>query len=223
MNAQKKEGIDKIKSNYNIKKLNELEAEYIKKSQVEKLIADNLAKEKGWKKKIVFPDGSIAELQRVTNEGNPIYYTTLNVDASKSTRTNHLNSGGSLGLNLNGNDMTAYVWDAGIPRATHQEYDGSGGNNRYSGGDGSTILNFHSAHVTGTIMSSGVVATAKGMAPESNVIGYDWNSDESEVISAASNGMLISNHSYGFRERDPSGNPLLPNYYFGGYIAESRT
>ncbi len=223
MNAQKKEGIDKIKLDYDLKKLNELQAEYIKKSQVEKLIAYNIAKEKGWKLKIVFLDGSIAELQRVTTEGNPIYYTTLNVDASKSTRTNHLNSGGSLGLNLNGNDMTAHVWDGGIARATHQEYDGSGGNNRYSVGDGTTFLNFHSAHVTGTIMASGVVANAKGMAPESNVVGYDWNFDEPEVISAASNGMLISNHSYGFRERDPSGNPLLPNYYFGGYITESRT
>lgn len=35
--------------------------------------------------------------------------------------------------------------------------------------------------------------------------------------------MLVSNHSYGLRQRDLSGNPLLPNYYFGVYITESRT
>uniref|UniRef100_UPI0040489B13 S8 family serine peptidase n=1 Tax=Mariniflexile sp. TaxID=1979402 RepID=UPI0040489B13 len=78
-------------------------------------------------------------------------------------------------------------------------------------------------YVTGTIMASGLVANAKGMAPGSNVIGYDWNSDETEVIAAASNGMLISNHSYDLRERDVFGNPMLPNYFFGAYITESRT
>jgi hypothetical protein len=223
LNAQKKEGVDKIKSNYDLQKLSDLRYKYKKSDEDEKQKAYDIADQKGWKKKVVFPDGSIAELQRVTNEGNPIYYTTLNVDASNSTRTNHLNSGGSLGLNLNGNDMTAHVWDAGIARTTHQEYDGPGGSNRYSVGDGSSSLNPHSGHVTGTIMASGVVANAKGMVPESNVIGYNWTSDKSEATSAASNGMLISNHSYGFAPRDPvSGNPLLPNYYFGGYITESR-
>eukprot|EP00218_Dolichomastix_sp_CCMP3274_P013293 CAMPEP_0170150948 /NCGR_PEP_ID=MMETSP0033_2-20121228/48101_1 /TAXON_ID=195969 /ORGANISM="Dolichomastix tenuilepis, Strain CCMP3274" /LENGTH=62 /DNA_ID=CAMNT_0010388017 /DNA_START=443 /DNA_END=628 /DNA_ORIENTATION=- len=60
--------------------------------------------------------------------------------------------------------MTAHVWDGGVARSTHQEYDGAGGNNRFSTGD-SGALNYHSAHVTGTIMASGVVADAKGMAP----------------------------------------------------------
>lgn len=134
-----------------------------------------------------------------------------------------MNSGGSLGLNLNGNDMTTHVWDGGIARPSHQEFDGSGGNNRYSVGDGASNLLSHSGHVTGTIMASGVVANAKGMAPESNVVGYNWTSDKSEATTAASNGMIISNHSYGLAERDPvSGNPILPNYYFGGYIKVSR-
>lgn len=160
----------------------------------------------------------------MSNEGRPIYYTTLNTDASYSTRTNHLNTGGSLGLNLEGDDMTVHVWDGGLARSTHQEYDGLGGQNRYSigGNDGAAALHFHAAHVTGTIMASGVVPNAKGMAPRSNVIGYDWDEDESEAITAASNGMLISNHSYGLRERDLAGNPLLDNYYFGSYTTESK-
>ncbi len=60
------------------------------------------------------------------------------------------------------------------------------------------------------------------MAPQSKVIGYDWNSDESEAVLSALNGMLISNHSYGLAERDLGGQPLLPNYYFGAYITESK-
>lgn len=172
---KKKEGVDKIIRSYNLQNLNNLESRYSEKNQLEKITANEMAVQKGWDKKIVFPDGSVAELQRITDNGKPVYYTTLNIDASVSTRTNHLNTGGSLGLNLNGNDMTVNVWDGGIARATHQEYDGSGGNNRYSVGDASSTLNFHAAHVTGTIMASGVVANAKGMAPETNVVGYDWN------------------------------------------------
>jgi hypothetical protein len=103
-----------------------------------------------------------------------------------------------------------------LARASHQEYDGAGGTNRFSIGDSSTTLNFHAAHVTGTIMASGFVAAAKGMAPHSRVSGYDWNSDLSEATTAAANGMLVSNHSYGFRS------DLVPDYYFGAYITDSR-
>src|SRR5690606_13088119 len=117
------------------------------------------------------------ELQKILPDGSLIYYTTFNVNAAKSTRTNHLNSGGSLGLNLMGHNMTAHVWDGGLARTTHQEYDGAGGNNRFSIGDGTTALHYHSAHVTGTIMASGVSANAKGMAPHALAVGYDWNFD----------------------------------------------
>lgn len=112
--------------------------------------------------------------------------------------------------------MTAHVWDGGLARASHQEYDGAGGSNRFSVGDGSSTLNFHAAHVTGTIIASGVQAAAKGMAPHANAVGYDWNSDLSEATNAAANGMLVSNHSYGYR------GDQLPDWYFGAYIAESR-
>ena len=117
--------------------------------------------------------------------------------------------------------MTVYVWDGGVARASHQEYDGAGGNNRFSKGD-SGSLNYHSAHVTGTIIASRVVANAKRMASHAQAIGYDWNSDLAEATSAAANGMLISNHFYGFAARNQQGQVQLPQYYFGGYITDSR-
>ena len=136
------------------------------------------------------------ELERVV-DGQPIYYTTFNVAAAESTRADHLHTGGSLGLNVDGQNMIAHVWDGGLARSSHQEYDGAGGTNRFTVGDNSGTLNFHAAHVTGTIIASGVVPAAKGMAPQARAIGYDWNSDTSEAAVAAANGMLISNHSYG--------------------------
>lgn len=212
-----------IVKDYDQEELLRLEQEFRTRSEATKERALQLAAVNGWPIKFTTIDGSSAELQAVDDYDNPLYYVTYNVAAARSTRTNHLNTGGSLGLNLNGDNLNAYVWDEGIARASHQEYDGTGGTNRYSVGDGTTTLNFHGAHVTGTIMSSGFVANAKGMAPYCNVIGYDWNSDLAEATTAASNGMLVSNHSYGYGLRDQFGNVILPQYYFGAYIGESRS
>tara|TARA_R110000850_G_scaffold271031_2_gene404882 strand:+ start:280215 stop:283850 length:3636 start_codon:yes stop_codon:yes gene_type:complete len=214
--SQTKEQQDLITSRYDFQKLNQLENQFSSKVSQEKQAAIQYAQQRGIETKITLEDGGLAELQRIDPDGSLIYYRTLNVAAARSTRTNHLNSGGSLGLNLMGQNMRAYVWDGGHARASHQEYGGAGGTNRYTVADGSTSLNYHAAHVTGTIMASGVVANAKGMAPHSRVSGYDWNSDLSEATTAAGNGMLVSNHSYGFRS------DLVPDYYFGAYITDSR-
>ncbi len=221
LNAQDKEQIKKIKGKYDLEKLTSLKNSFLQKSSSEKQQAIQIAQQKGWKVKFTNNKGELLELQRVVN-GKPIYYTTFNVAAAKSTRTDHLNSGGSLGLNLMGQNMTAHVWDGGLARTSHQEYDGAGGNNRFSIGDGTTALHYHSAHVTGTIMASGVDANAKGMAPHASAVGYDWNSDKAEATTAASNGMLVSNHSYGYATRNQFGQVQLPQHYFGGYIDESR-
>jgi len=219
--AQTAQQKQKISEKYNMTKLYKLSDDFKVKTESRKLAAIQEATQKGWVLRKTLSDGRLIELQKVEN-GQPIYYTTYNVAAAKSTRTDHLNTGGSLGLSLLGQNMTAHVWDGGLARASHQEYDGAGGTNRYSTGDGSTILNFHSAHVAGTIMASGVDAAAKGMAPHAQAVGYDWNSDLAEATTAAANGMLISNHSYGFATRNQQGQVQLPQYYFGGYIVESR-
>ncbi|GAB1856948.1 hypothetical protein MHTCC0001_17840 [Flavobacteriaceae bacterium MHTCC 0001] len=219
--AQTKLEVNKIKKEYNIQKLKQLEATFKQKTVSEKTKAIEFAKRNNIETKITTQDGRQLELQKVI-DGKLIYYTTFNVDAAVSTRTNHLQSGGSLGLNLMGQNMTAYVWDGGVANAAHQEYDGSGGNNRFSIGDGTSSLNFHAEHVTGTIIASGVVAAAEGMAPQARAVGHDWNNDKAEAASATANGMLLSNHSYGFAFRNSLGQVQLPQYFFGGYIDESR-
>ena len=211
---------EQITSRYDKQKIQQLGTDFSAKAILEKQRAFAIAQQRGWQTKFTTQDGRTVELQKVVN-GKPIYYTTFNVAAAKSTRVDHLNSGGSLGLNLDGQNMTAYVWDGGVARASHQEYDGAGGNNRFSTGD-SGSLNYHSAHVTGTIIASGVQANAKGMASHAQAIGYDWNSDIAEATNAAANGMLISNHSYGYAARNSQGQVQLPQYYFGGYIDDSR-
>ena len=215
----------RITSNYDKQKMTKLSADIFAREKKEKANALEFAKKNNVPVTLRLKDGGFAELQKIVN-GKPVYYRTFNVAAAKSTRTNHLHTGGSLGLNLNGQNMTAYVWDGGHARVTHQEYDGTGGTNRVSVEDasteGGTKLHYHAAHVTGTIAASGFTASAKGMAPQSRVRGYMWNNDLSEATTAAANGMLISNHSYGYRSKDDFGNNILPNYYPGAYIEDSR-
>ena len=205
-----------ITKEYDIIKLAKLEQKFKARFSSDKAKALKLAKQKGWPTTFSDANGSYHELVKVSEEGKPIYYKTDNLNAAKSTRADWLHQGGGLNLNIEGQGMTAYVWDGGLARSTHQEYDGAGGDNRYSAGDGTTALNFHGAHVTGTIIASGVNVNAKGMAPQAQAIGHDWNSDLSEATTAAANGMLLSNHSYGFNANN------IPDYYFGAYIQASR-
>ncbi len=213
--SQTFEEIKKITVDYEIEKLEELAQIYKTRAEVEKQNAIALAKQNGW---FVRKDenGVLYELMGISEEGNPLYYVTNNIDAAKSTRANTLHNGGILGLNVEGQNMTAHVWDGGLARSTHQEYDGIGGSNRFSIGDGTTTLHYHSAHVTGTIMASGYSTNAKGMAPQAYAIGYEWNNDVSEATTAAANGMLLSNHSYGW------GATSIPDWYFGAYNYRSR-
>ncbi|WP_304034696.1 GEVED domain-containing protein [Mesonia mobilis] len=209
-----------IISRYNQEELDALQKRLVAKNQHQKQETNNLATQRGLQKRVVLADGGVAELQYIADDGSPIYYRTFNINAAKSTRADYLNSGGGLGLSIDGQNMTAYVWDGGHARVSHQEYDGAGGSNRVSiedaASEGGTQLNYHAAHVTGTIAASGVQANAKGMAPQSRVRGYMWNNDIAEATSAAANGMLLSNHSYGYRS------DMVPDYYFGAYIQESR-
>ena len=184
-----------------------------------------MAAQEGWEVFRTNSDGSFDELVAVTKSGQPLYYSLYNADAAVSTRANYLNIGGGLGLSLDGQNMTAHVWDGGPTRVTHQEFDGPGGNNRVTINDGVTSLNgnsFHAQHVTGTIVASGVQAAAKGMAPQARALTHDWNNDLAEATAEASSGMLISNHSYGFAWRNQFGQVQLPAWYGGAYIDDSR-
>jgi hypothetical protein len=160
--------------------------------------AQQIAKIKNWPL-FTFKDSVFSELIAVSNDLKPIYYSTYNEGAGITSRANKLHSGGSLGLNINGENMTAAVWDAGSGMPSHQLFSG-----RLQLMDNSPNTHYHSAHVAGTIIGSEMFqnGVAKGMAYKGNVKSYDWNSDIAEVATAASNGLLVSNHSYG---RNPGG------------------
>ncbi len=136
--------------------------------------------------------GVTIELQFIDKRGNPQYYIANNANSAKTISTDKVFSGGGAGLSLDGSGVTTHEWDAGSVRTTHQEFGGRAHNN-----DAASI-HYHSTHVAGTIIASGVTASAKGMAPAASLESHDWNYDGSEMAMEAANGMLVSNHSYGF-------------------------
>lgn len=169
------------------------------------------------------------ELMRVGAEGQLYYYTTYNANSAKTTSTNKVHPGAGYGFALNGAGMTVHEWDAGAVRPSHQEFSG-----RVTQMDGVITTHYHSTHVAGTLIASGVQSAAKGMAPAAHLNAYDWNNDESEMATAGANGALVSNHSYGYANGwswnnyswewlgDPSIS-TLEDYSFGFYDSQAQS
>ena len=164
-----------------------------------------------YKKQHPFLESEIMSLQRIEDDGTPIFYTIFNAGSSITMGTNKMYPGGSLGLNVTGTGMTAGVWDGGKVRDTHQEF--SGGKIILS--DAVTTLSSHSTHVTGTIIASGVSLPKRGIAYNAQAKTYDWTTDYNEMLTFGSEGYLVSNHSYGYVATS------LSDSKFGQYDASS--
>ena len=156
-----------------------------------------LAKKRGIKVYDEIGDRKIS-LQQINEIGEALY---LGIESNKRsgqiTRTDQLYSGGGLGLSLSGKSDTLAgklaIWDGGGALTTHQELVG-----RILQQESSISADLHATHVAGTMIASGVIATARGMSFGADLKVWDYNNDNSE-ISAASPNLLISNHSYGYQ------------------------
>ncbi|WP_268122484.1 S8 family serine peptidase [Roseivirga pacifica] len=131
-------------------------------------------------------------------DGRPIFVETYNEGAAITTNTLPLSTAGEFGVTLTGKGMTVGVWDGGYNLNTHQEYAG-----RTRIGDGNEYgVSDHATHVMGTIIASGVVKRARGMAPEATGISFGFGNDLEEMTAVATTAtgfMILSNHSYGVR------------------------
>jgi subtilase family protein/MAM domain-containing protein meprin/A5/mu/flagellar hook capping protein FlgD len=177
----------------NTQKLIDFSRQKLIEQQTEKTNAVQFAIQNGIPIREESANGIIIDIQKIVN-GIPFYYITDNVEAAKTTSTDLLYPSGGLGLSLTGSGYSALgEWDGGAVRTTHQEF-----GSRVTQVDGATSISGHATHVAGTMIASGVDAAARGMAYQANLDAYDWNSDESEMASAAASGLEVSNHSYSF-------------------------
>jgi hypothetical protein len=135
--------------------------------------------------------GEMAHLQYIEN-GIPYYYRAHNVQARETTGVSYIQSEEGMNLSLYGEGITVGVWDEGQVRQSHKEFSDA----RVINKEGANFSN-HASHVSGTILATGVNANAKGMAPLANGIAYTFNNDINSIAKEASEGLLLSNHSYG--------------------------
>src|SRR5690606_5880237 len=177
-----------------------------------------------------------AVFQYMDPAGQPVYYTTFNINAAKTTGASSMQQGGELGLDLRGRGMVVGIYDQTRPKANHREYGG-----RVTQIDGSTeILSNHATHVAGTILATGINGNARGMANEATGWAFNWDGDVSKMIQNGYDpdlrpgGHLISNHSYGslvgwYQHANGNwawaGNESINNredYRFGFYTSKSQ-
>ena len=152
---------------------------------------------KGWEISRRDTNGNVMRLQRMDDAGFPVYYiTTNNSIAARTTRTDRLYAGGTLGLSLNGStipDGKIAIWDGDAVLTSHIEFTGG----RVEIKDNTTTTAVHSTHVAGTMVAAGINPVARGMAyglPKLYAFNFDNDTPE---MSANAAGLLISNHSYG--------------------------
>ena len=145
--------------------------------------------------RVELPDGTVQEVVELDESGEPLYFTTHNANAAISTGADVLRTV----TGLTGSGVTIGMWDGGSGRTTHQEFAGG----RMVVKDGSPSID-HATHVGGTMIATGVVTSARGMAVSATVDSYDWNNDTTEftanaaALAAEAGKLPVSNHSYGY-------------------------
>lgn len=201
-----------IKAHTNIEALNHFIAETAIEKKQNKTKAFILAKLLYWPEIIETP-ASFSELVGVTSKNQPIYYTTDNRGAGETIKANKVYTNGELGLNVNGEGMILGIWDRGTVRLDHEIFE-----NRVVNKEGTVGSTAHATHVAGTMIGSGLVmgGAVRGMAPKATVHTYNWSNDIIEVATAAAEGLILSNHSYGYNT------DFVDLYQWGKYDDDSQ-
>ncbi len=167
-------------------------------------------------------DGIVTTIYDVI-DGQPIYLQTDNTRAAEYTRITQLQDNQLLNLNLSGQGYKVYVWDSGHARLTHQEFQNDDNQTKIRIGEGASAysLDSHATHVTGTIAAKGKRFDIRGGAYLlDSIIAYDFFNADQEAFDLVGDGILTSNHSYGFSGSNIQSLGL--SNLFGAYMDRSR-
>jgi serine protease AprX len=223
LNAQTQEQRAKLTPSINKTELKKLENSFSNEHFAAEKKVQAYLKTHPLLKRSFVKNGSFYYLQRIDADGNPVYINTKsNVESGTLIKANQLYSGGSLGVNITGQNMVAGIWDGGQVRATHELLAGKVAMQAGQTLDGSAANhkgNNHQTHVSGTIVGKELASqpSARGIAYGATAQNYDWDNDKVEMASFASSGFLISNHSYGYANDNTT-----PVWTFGAYDSEAR-
>jgi hypothetical protein len=191
-------------------RLEALSIELREKFELEQSQAMHLADSLGLPVRKQYDDGRTIVLVKFEN-GIPVYKTTHNAEGAELLQTNEVLSGGETGLDLSGSGQAIGLWDAGNPLTSHNHFGGRINVEESAATDG------HATHVAGTLIGNDPSEpTAKGMAPEATVDSYEFEEDQSEMSTAALNGLINSVHPYGFQVGWVKDNIVGEGWYWRG-------
>jgi hypothetical protein len=139
------------------------------------------------------PSGHVAELDYFDGQGFPQVNHTDNAVSADTISTDEVWPSGGNGFSLTGSPVILGIWDGGAVRATHQEF-----GSRVSQQDSYPTVSSHATGVGGTLAATGLYSPARGMAYATTLHAYHWDDYLAELPDSATNGVSISNHSYGF-------------------------
>jgi hypothetical protein len=227
-----------IRSTYDLDKSSKIINAFTTKAQENRIKAYRIASESNAPTKGVNSRGNYFELDGVDDNGNLRYKITLNQGSRVTARAENIKSGLDSNYILEGEGMVVGVIDGFPMLDTHQEFGTSATNGtsrvflKEELPDLTSIplkfLNaarFHATHVGGTIASGGFVKKeSKGLASKAKIWSYSWEKDLDKMNEMASNGILNSNHSYGYAFFDDYGNIRNPDWikYLGAYDETSQ-
>jgi len=196
-------------------KINKLES----KSRVDKFLLANPDLERTFKS-----DEVDFYLKDIRNNV-PLFYTTHNNGSALSMGVDKVRANGDFGLDLSGENTRIAIWDSGISKNSHIEFQG-----RLLNNDSGANFSDHSTHVMGTILAGGINPDARGFCYNANAQAFDWFDDTEEMINEViSREILVSNHSYGVPGGWVNGSwrgdqtiSTSEDYRFGFYDNEAR-
>jgi|SRR5690625_538930 len=195
--AQTDQERQRITKNYDKQELRSLSESYSKIYNKQRQQALDYAKANDLPLVVENEKGEKSYLMRMDEFGNLIYYKSYSIDGAITIGAYKLWEQGGLGLQIEGENMLGGLWDGGIVRETHELLEG-----KVTLGNSYSLYDNHPTHIAGIMIgkrfNSGTPGfQARGIANKGEVISYDWNNDLAEMIGEASEGLLVSNHSYG--------------------------
>lgn len=187
---------------------------------------------------VLLPKDPIYTLERINPDGVYIYYSINNSKSGEFSGVNYLQRGllELKGEKLLGQNMFVGLLDADVVLDSHQEF-GSGGLQSRAivmdqAKESSLVFNKasnqsvdrrnHATHVGGTLIARGINPSALGILPYGQLYSYTWDKDILKMVSLASQGVWISNHSYGIATISKEDVALIPVHYFGVYSREAK-
>jgi hypothetical protein len=117
--------------------------------------------------------------------------------------------------NLNGSGVTALIYDAGIARATHQDFGG-----RLTVHDSSGVIT-HATHVAGTVGGAGTATggNQRGMAPACTLLSYGFQYNGSGTFLYTNPGDIEADYTNAFVNQgaDVANNSIGTNTETNGF------